>query len=72
MTKTTKILKRVILTLIALMLAVVLYYVVAYAYLVTKAAFTWQCKIYVGEMSKEGREVCRHYNNGGLYEVLTN
>lgn len=71
MSKTT-ILKRIILTLIAAVLAVVLYYVVAYSYLTMKAAYTWQCKIYVGEMSTEGRKVCDDYNSGGFWKVLTN
>lgn len=71
MTKTT-ILKRITLILIAAILAVVLYYVVAYAYLMTKAAFTWQCKIYVGEMTQEGRKTCNDFNSGGLKKVLTN
>ncbi len=71
MSKTT-ILKRIILTLIAAILAVVLYYVVAYSYLTMKAAYTWQCKIYVGEMTAEGREVCDDYNSGGFWKVLTN
>lgn len=71
MSKTT-ILKRIILTLLALVLAVVLYYVVAYGYLYMKAAYTWQCKIYVGEMTAEARKVCDDYNSGGFYKVLTN
>lgn len=71
MSKTT-ILKRIILTLIAAILAVVLYFVISYAYLYTYAAFTWQCKIYVGEMTPEGRKVCDDFNSGGLYKVLTN
>lgn len=71
MSKTT-ILKRIILTLIAAILAVVLYYVVAYSYLTMKAAYTWQCKIYVGEMTAEGRKVCDDYNSGGFWKVLTN
>jgi YbbR domain-containing protein len=62
---------RGILTIIAIVLAVVLYYMVAYTYLYTKAMFTWQCKIYTGEMTVEGREVCNRFNNGGLWEVLT-
>lgn len=67
-----RLLRRLILILLALILAAVLYYLVMYAYLLTKATFTWQCQIYTGEMSTEGREVCDKYNSGGLIKVLTN
>lgn len=59
---------RGILTIIAVVLAIVLYYMVAYAYLYTKAMFTWQCKIYVGEMTAEGRKVCDDFNSDGMVE----
>lgn len=71
MSKTT-ILKRTLLTVTILIAAVVLYYAAGYGYLAMKAAFTWQCKIYVGEMTPEGRKTCDHYNSGGFWEVLTN
>lgn len=65
-------LRRTALILVALVLAVVLYYAAMYSYLYVKAVFTWQCQIYTGEMSTEGRKVCEQYNSGGLYKVLTN
>jgi capsular polysaccharide biosynthesis protein len=64
--------KKILLWIVAIVLTVVVAYAAMYAYLLTKAAFTWQCQIYVGEMSAEGRKVCADYNSGGMLKVLTN
>ena len=72
MNKTTKYLKRITLALLALILFVVIGYVAAYGYLMMYAAFTWQCNIYVGEMTVEGQRVCNDFNDGGMIRVLTN
>lgn len=69
MTKTT--IKRVLIGLVIAVAVVLLVGLATAGYMYTRFVFTWQCKIYTGEMTAEGREVCRHYNNGGLWEVLT-
>lgn len=71
MSKTT-ILKKTALILSLIIAVVAIYYIVGYSYLYVKAAFTWQCKIYVGEMTPEGRKTCDDFNSGGLTKVLTN
>lgn len=68
----TKYWKRILLTLISLVLIVALAYVAMYAYLMMYAAFTWQCNIYVGEKTVEGQKVCNDFNDGGMIRVLTN
>lgn len=69
MNKTTK---RVLAGLASVIIIIVISYAAAYTYLYVYAAYTWQCKIYVGEMSNEGRRVCKHFNEGGFVRVLTN
>jgi len=44
-----------------------------YSYIITKAIFTYQCKIYDGSgFDDEQRRICADYNSGGLFKVLTN
>jgi len=44
-----------------------------YSYILTKAIFTYQCKIYDGSgFDAEQKEICANYNSGGLRKVLTN
>jgi len=55
-----------------LVIVVALGYIAVYGYLITYAAFTWQCNIYVGPQTAEAREVCDNFNSGGFIKVLTN
>jgi len=44
-----------------------------YSYIVTKAIFTYQCKIYDGSgFDAEQKQICADFNEGGLFKVLTN
>jgi len=57
-------------------IVVVLVAIVYGSYILTKAIFTYQCKIgtrYDGSgFDAEQKEICANYNSGGLRKVLTN
>ena len=68
----TRVVKQIIKIVAAVVFMAVAAYVAIYAYLILQFTFTWQCKVYTGELTPEGKEVCQNYREGGLIKVLTN
>lgn len=67
-----KTLKKILLTILSLVVITALVVAITYGYLMLYAAFTWQCNIYVGEKTAEAQKVCDDFNSGGMLRVLTN
>jgi hypothetical protein len=64
-------LKTVIKTLAIVIAVALLAYVMVYLYFSIKAMYIWQCKIYTGEMSSEGQQICSEYRaHKGIYKLL--
>ena len=68
-----RVIKRTASIIITMLILLAIAYGCWYAYIVTRAIFTYQCKIYDGSgFNDDQKQICADYNIGGVYKVLTN